>query len=105
MKREDRGAIFNESLEVIRRLWREDEVTHHGRFFSYDNLRIGPTLPRPPEVWLGGIAPSELRRVGRLDAGYTKFVLLPATDLASQPRGITEELERIAADAVTLEHD
>lgn len=191
VKREDRGAIFNESLEVIRRLWREDDVTHHGRFFTYDNLRIGPSLPRPLDVWLGGIAPSELRRVGRLadgwlpsfitpteapelkakviaaaaeaereieadhfgvlivytsgaplggpflerirarrpdvtdpselfpvglpalrthisrfiDAGYTKFVLLPAADLAGQPGGITEELERVAADVLALEHD
>ncbi|MFM8863064.1 MAG: LLM class flavin-dependent oxidoreductase, partial [Acidimicrobiia bacterium] len=63
VERTERAAIFDESLAVLRACWTQEKVTHHGRFFNYDELRVEPK-PRqnPPDVWLGGIAPSELKR-------------------------------------------
>ena len=94
--REDRAPMFNESLEVIRRIWTEESVTHHGRFFNYDDLRVGPRLPRSPEVWLGGIAPSELRRVGRLADGWLPSFITPteAPDLKRKVEEAASEAER-----------
>lgn len=69
--RESRGRIFNEALPLIRRLWTEDHVDHHGEQFHLDDITIEPKpVQKPPDVWLGGIAPSELRRVGRLGDGW-----------------------------------
>lgn len=69
--REDRAKIFDEALHVVRSCWTKDSFTHHGTHFQYDDLRVEPKpLQSPPEVWLGGIAPSELRRVGRLADGW-----------------------------------
>ncbi len=71
VQREDRGRIFNEALPLIRRLWQEDAVDHDGEFFHLEGARVEPKpLQQPPDVWLGGIAPSELRRVGRLGDGW-----------------------------------
>jgi len=52
--RERRGRLV-ESLEVIRRLWNEDEVTFHGKYFHLDKVTIAPKpLQRPhPPILLG----------------------------------------------------
>ena len=67
MARNERAAWFDEALPLIRRFWMEDTVDHDGPRFHYEGVRVLPKpTQQPPDVWLGGIAPSELRRVGRL---------------------------------------
>jgi len=69
--REDRAKIFDEALHVVRSCWAEGSFTHHGAHFHFDDLRVEPKpVQSPPEVWLGGIAPSELKRVARLADGW-----------------------------------
>ena len=59
VKREDRAKIFDEALPLIRRLWTEDAVDHDGTFFHYEGVKVEPKpIQDPPDVWLGGIAPS-----------------------------------------------
>ncbi len=71
VKREDRAKSFDEALGLVRRVWTEDVVTHHGNFFSVEDVSVLPKpLQKPLDVWLGGVAPSELRRVGRLADGW-----------------------------------
>jgi alkanesulfonate monooxygenase SsuD/methylene tetrahydromethanopterin reductase-like flavin-dependent oxidoreductase (luciferase family) len=63
----------------MRRLWTEDVVTHHGDRFHIDDVRLLPKpVQQPLDVWLGGIAPSELRRVGRLADGWLPSFVTPA---------------------------
>ena len=67
LNREDRSPWFNEALPLMRRLWEEEQVTHRGDRFSMENVRLLPKpIQNPLEIWLGGLAKSELRRVGRL---------------------------------------
>lgn len=78
VRREDRASIFDEALGLMRRLWTEDEVTHHGRWFDLEGITVRPKpLQQPLDVWLGGIAPSELRRVGRLADGWLPSFVTP----------------------------
>jgi alkanesulfonate monooxygenase SsuD/methylene tetrahydromethanopterin reductase-like flavin-dependent oxidoreductase (luciferase family) len=48
-----RGAIFEETLHLLRRLLTEEEVTHHGEFYRLDGVRIG-LRPRqsPLPLWI-----------------------------------------------------
>lgn len=48
-----RGAVFEETLEILRRLWAEDEVTYHGQFYRLDRVRVG-LKPRqqPLPLWI-----------------------------------------------------
>lgn len=48
-----RGAVFEETIEILRRLWSEDEVTFHGQFYRLDRVRIGlkPRQARLP-LWI-----------------------------------------------------
>ena len=39
----DNQGIFEEGLELVRRLWAsEDRISHHGKHYSFDDVRITP---------------------------------------------------------------
>lgn len=59
-----RAARFTEALEVMRRLWAEDTVTHHGRFFHLDEVRPGirPVQDPHPPVWIATNSEPATRR-------------------------------------------
>jgi probable F420-dependent oxidoreductase len=93
--REDRSAWFDEALPLVRRLWLEDAVDHDGARFHYEGLRVLPKpVQQPPDVWLGGKAPGELRRVGRLGDGWLASFATPQICADSRP-----VIEAAAADA------
>lgn len=78
VERSERAALFDESLAVLRAAWSGEPFTHHGARFHYDDLRVLPTPTQQHlDVWLGGIAPSELRRVGRLADGWLPSFITP----------------------------
>ena len=78
VERSQRARMFNEALAVLRACWTDETVTFHGDFYNYDNLRVQPKPQQsPPEVWLGGIAESELKRVGRLADGWLPSFVTP----------------------------
>ncbi len=101
--RESRASWFDEALPLIRRFWTEDNVEHHGDHFDYDGIGIGPKpVQSPPDVWLGGQAPSELRRVGRLGDGWLPSFCTP--DDAAAARPVVEEAAEKAGRAIDPEH-
>jgi len=86
VERGERAKWFNEALPLIRRLWMEDEVDHDGDRFHYEGVSVRPKpLQQPPDVWLGGIAPSELKRVGRLGDGWLPSFCTPTDVERSRP--------------------
>jgi probable F420-dependent oxidoreductase len=82
--RGDRAAIFDEALPLIRRLWEEDAVDHDGKFFHYEAMTVLPKPAKRLDVWLGGKAPSELRRVGKLSDGWLASFSTPEDCKASR---------------------
>ena len=76
--REERAPWFDEALPLIRRLWSEDTVDHDGPRFQYEGVSIGTRpVQQPLDVWLGGRAPGELRRVGDLADGWLPSFCTP----------------------------
>ena len=62
VERGDRAKIFNEVLPLLRRFWAGETVDHDGAFHHYEGAVVRPLpLQDPLEIWLGGIAPSELQ--------------------------------------------
>lgn len=103
VERKERAKIFDESLAVMRACWSEAEVTFHGERFHYDRLRVLPKPKQQPlEVWLGGIAPSELKRVGRLADGWLPSFVTPADVAAARP--IIEQVAREHEREVPADH-
>jgi probable F420-dependent oxidoreductase len=89
VERPARAKLFDEAIQVLRGCWAEGSLTHHGEHFHYDDLRV---LPKPHQhhvdIWLGGIAPSELRRVGRIADGWLPSFVTP--DDAARGREVIE---------------
>jgi probable F420-dependent oxidoreductase len=73
-----RAAVFDESLELLRLLLSQQNVSFDGQFFHVEDASIGPLPVRPLDVWLGGSAPEGLRRVGRFGDGWLGSFLTPA---------------------------
>lgn len=84
VSRTERAARFDEMLPLLRRIWTETSVTHEGTFFTYNDLHVEPKPPQPLDVWLGGKAPAELRRVGRLGDGWLASFAMPSQCAASR---------------------
>ena len=103
VERGERAGWFDEALPLIRRFWTEDAVDHDGPRFSFRGLNVRPKpVQSPPDVWLGGIAQSELRRVGRLGDGWLPSFCTP--EQAAQGRTAVEEAADAAGRAIDPEH-
>lgn len=98
-----RGALMDEALPLLRRLWSEDGVEHQGRAWSFGPVTIEPKPEQQPlEVWLGGSVPSALRRTGRLGDGWLPALCTPAE--AQAGRKVIEEVAAGAGRAIDPEH-
>ena len=53
-----RGAVFDESLELLRLLLRQETVSFAGEFFAVEAASVGPPPAEPLDIWLGGSAPA-----------------------------------------------
>jgi probable F420-dependent oxidoreductase len=101
--REERAAWFDEALPLMRRLWTETTVDHDGPRFHYSGVGIGiRPVQQPPDVWLGGRAPGELRRVGRLADGWLPSFTTPAE--AAAGREVVVETATAAGRTIDPEH-
>ena len=69
-----RGARSTEALALMQRLWTEDEVTHHGRYYRVSNARptARPYQKPHPKIWLAGMSDPAVRRIGR--EGHILFI-------------------------------
>jgi alkanesulfonate monooxygenase SsuD/methylene tetrahydromethanopterin reductase-like flavin-dependent oxidoreductase (luciferase family) len=93
---ENRGAMTDEAVQLMRRLWSEDAVTHEGRFYRTRGLTINPKpKQRPIPVWFGGRSPAAYRRVGRLGDGFLGS-FQSAADLGQAVVAIREAAEQNA---------
>jgi alkanesulfonate monooxygenase SsuD/methylene tetrahydromethanopterin reductase-like flavin-dependent oxidoreductase (luciferase family) len=66
-----RGALFDEFLQIVTRLWAGDEVTFAGKHFQVTGARLGPPAPRASiPLYIGGFAEKAMARVARYGQGY-----------------------------------
>ena len=79
-----RGGRTDEILDIFEKLWTGEEVTHRGRYYSFDRVTIDPPLPQRPPLWVAGgakiktelspdpetIAPTVLDRICRRADGW-----------------------------------
>ncbi|MEZ4712078.1 MAG: LLM class flavin-dependent oxidoreductase [Caldilineaceae bacterium] len=64
-----RPSRFEECLDIMRRLWAGETVSHRGRW-QIENAHIAPTPPEPVEVWIAASAPVAIERAARLGDGW-----------------------------------
>ena len=101
---EERGKRTDEAIELIRRLWSAEEISHHGRFYEMDDVKIHPApaqMPGPPIVVAGRKEPA-MRRAARLGDGWMPYLYSPRRYAASVGT-IRTEAERIGRDLSDFE--
>lgn len=72
---DDRAALFEESLHVIRDIWTTDDVTVDGKHFTAQGITAHPrpvSVPHPP-IWIGGNTAAARTRVAAHGQGWCPF--------------------------------
>jgi probable F420-dependent oxidoreductase len=68
---EGRVARLREQIELIRALWSQEKVTHHGRFYHLDDAKLGVRpVQQPLPVWMGVGHPNAIRRAAGIADGW-----------------------------------
>ena len=64
----ERAQRMNESIEIMRRLWTEDKITHNGKIFQINDLGIGlkPQRKGGPPIWLAAVVDAAVKRAAQL---------------------------------------
>jgi alkanesulfonate monooxygenase SsuD/methylene tetrahydromethanopterin reductase-like flavin-dependent oxidoreductase (luciferase family) len=65
---EDNQGIFEEGLELVRALWAaEGRISHHGRHYRFDDVRITPKpVQRPIPIYVGSFSRPSIELAARL---------------------------------------
>jgi probable F420-dependent oxidoreductase len=80
---DERAALFEEALEVIRGIWTTDDFSYEGRHFSAKGITAHPrpvSIPHPP-IWIGGNTSAARKRVVNHGDGWCPF---PAPAMLAQ---------------------
>ncbi len=86
----NRGERLDEQVTLMRRLWTEPSVTHHGVHETVTGAGLAPLpVQRPIPVWFGAVAQRALRRVGRLGNGW--FPQVPPGDKLEEARATVRQ--------------
>jgi len=62
-----RGRRTDEMIDVLRKLWTGQMVSHSGSHYRFDALESNPVPPERIPIWVGGISDAALRRAARND--------------------------------------
>jgi probable F420-dependent oxidoreductase len=92
---DERAALFEEALEVIRAVWTTDDLSYEGRHFSANGITAHPrpvSKPHPP-IWIGGNTAAARERVTKYGDGWCPF---PA------PAGLAQTARTAAMDSGSL---
>ena len=79
---------FIEGVEIVKRLWTEDQVSYRGQAFTLDQVSIDPKplqKPRPP-IWLAANTDIAVQRAATLADGW---MIGPRAGRSVQPYGPT----------------
>ncbi len=95
----ERGRRGNENLEVMMKLFTEENVNFDGKYYHVRNLTLNPKpIQRPhPPIWMGGRAPEAVARAAKYADGW--FPNLNTVD------GLRERVKEIKRQANELKRD
>ena len=74
-----RGAVADEMIDLMTRLWAEEEVTFAGERFRYEGASIAPRpVQQPLPLWIGGSSDAAVRRTALRGTGWLAGIQTPA---------------------------
>jgi alkanesulfonate monooxygenase SsuD/methylene tetrahydromethanopterin reductase-like flavin-dependent oxidoreductase (luciferase family) len=96
----DNQGIFEEGLELVRELWRApDRISHHGKHYSFDDVRITPKpIQQPIPTYVGSFSKPSIELAARLGCG---LVVAPFA-VAHQPTTSSRRMRNAPAKSGTI---
>jgi probable F420-dependent oxidoreductase len=74
-----RGGRADEMLQLLARLWAEEDVSFEGKHFHYSGVTISPRPTQQPlPIWIGGSSDAAIRRTARYGTGWLGGIQSPA---------------------------
>ncbi len=99
-----RGARCDEQMELLKRLWTEEEITYKGKFHTINEVGLNPLpIQQPIPMWIGpGGNPvkSVRKRNARFADGW--FSLISPEDFVGVRDEIAREAEALGRDPATI---
>jgi probable F420-dependent oxidoreductase len=65
-----RGRRTDEAIEVMRKVWSGEPVSHRGRFYEFPELTVRPAPPSPVPIYIGGGSDAAIERAARIGDGF-----------------------------------
>jgi probable F420-dependent oxidoreductase len=78
-----RGALVDEQLAALKRIWTQDEAEFHGKYVNFDPIFAWPKpvqKPHPP-IYIGGQGPAALKRLAEFGDGWLPHAGTPPEEL------------------------
>jgi len=95
---EERGRRTNEMIPLLRRLWTAEEITHDGRYYPMEDVKIHPAPVQPggPPIIVAGRKEPAMRRAATLGDGWFPYLYSPRryADSVATIRQIADETDR-----------
>jgi probable F420-dependent oxidoreductase len=90
---DERNELTDEAIDVMRRVWTEDEVVAEGRHFRTRGTSMRPHPPQAPgpPIWIGGNSTAAIRRAAERGQGWVPF---------PNPGGLTSRVRTPALDSL-----
>ena len=81
----ERGPRTDEAIDLIRRLWTGEEITHDGRFYAMRDVKIHPAPVQAggPPIVVAGRKEAAMRRAARVGDGWMPYLYSPQRYAAS----------------------
>jgi probable F420-dependent oxidoreductase len=67
---QDRARLARINVEICRKLWAGEVVSHKSDFFVFDNVSLRPVPKQRIPVWIGGSTPASCRRAVEIGDGW-----------------------------------
>ena len=84
-----RGARANEMLEVMTRLWSQDNIDYDGKYYQLRDVTVTPKPKQSPlPLWIGGKSRAAIERTARYGHGW----IGGSTSIPEEVGGITQAI-------------
>jgi alkanesulfonate monooxygenase SsuD/methylene tetrahydromethanopterin reductase-like flavin-dependent oxidoreductase (luciferase family) len=66
----ERAKLAEINLDICRRLWAGERLTHNSEYFALENVALKPTPVKPIPIFIGGSTPAACRRAVATGDGW-----------------------------------
>ena len=98
-----RGEMLDESIEIMHKLFTEENVTHAGKYFDIQNAQCFPhPVQEPFAFYFGGNSVKSYRRVARWGTGWLPALLTPS-EVKAGVDALKEECAAVGRDIADID--